>query len=69
MQKVNEALRKQLTFADTTGFPSVEKFQNEDVSLPRSGQSFWLVVQRGNFASNNSVEAKMLHDQALPRSG
>lgn len=33
------------------------------------GRSFPLVVQCGNFASNNLVEAKMLHDQALPRSG
>ena len=46
------SLRKQPTFRDAaTGFPAkwVQKFHNDDVSLPR----FWLVVLRDKFASTN----------------
>ena len=30
-----------------------QKFHTDNVSLPRSGECFWLVVRRGKFASTN----------------
>ena len=56
---VEISLRKLLTFCDATSglFPckmtsmeQVQKFHTDDMSLPRSGSCFWLVVLRGKSA-------------------